>query len=337
MATTQHDAVVRTLQRLGGVASLKDLYREVPPSAWTTHTPDASLRRIVRTEPRIYRIKPGLYALAEKRRELDERTNSVSRKSPGAAPHSALPHSTAGLSQAQTVLLTLERLGGMATLAQLYREVPTHGWATKTPAATIRRIVQLTRGIYKLRPGLYGLESKRADFESHGIIAETARNKNSPALLSFDHTYYQGLLLNLGKLKGYQCWSPNQDRNKPFQNTALGSVRTLQKLPQFSHPEIVRRSATVDVIWFNDQLMPKNLFEVEHSTDIYNSLRKFVELQDFNCSLVVVADSNRRAEFDRKKRDTAFRDIRERVEFLSYTKLRSSYEQASAEDDEFKI
>jgi len=88
-------------------------------------------------------------------------------------------------------------------------------------------------------------------------------------------------------------------------------VQTLQKLPPFSHPEIVKKSSTIDVIWFNSApLMPRNLFEVEHSTDIYNSLRKFVELQVFNCKFVVVAGAGRRREFDRKKLDTAFRDIR---------------------------
>ena len=309
MATSQHDAVVRALNELGGVASLQELYDKVPRTRWATTTPDATIRRIVQTEPRIYRIRPGLYALVSKRRELEHKIARVMKKKTvqSVGEPMAAPYITAGLSQAKIVMLTLERLGGMATLAQLYREVPTHGWMTKTPNATIRRLVQMTRGIYKLRPGLYGLESKRTEFESHGIFAETAKNKNSPKNLQFDHTFYQGLLLHLGKLKGFQCWSPNQDRNKRFQNTALGSVRTLQALPQFSHPEIVKRSATVDVIWFNGPpLMPKNLFEVEHSTDIYNSLRKFVELQVFNCSLVVVADSSRRAEFERKKRDTAF-------------------------------
>lgn len=339
MATSQHDIVIRTLQRLGGVASLAELYRAVPRAGWATRTPDATIRRIVQTEPRIYRIKPGLYALVAKRHELDAKALVMTRRRPPS--HSSEPTRApyiATRTQAHLVMLTLERLGGIASLAQLYREVPTRDWKTRTPTATIRRIVQLTPGIYKLRPGLYGLTSRRSEFEAQGIIAETARNQNSPELLQFNHSYYQGVLLRLGNWRGYECWSPNQDRNKPFQNTALGAVRTLQELPRFSHQELVRKSSTVDVIWFNQRLMPQTFFEVEHSTDIYNSLRKFAEFQDFSCEMVVVADTKRRAEFERKKQDVAFRDVRERVAFLSYRKLITSYEQASqVSDDEFQI
>jgi hypothetical protein len=338
MGTTQHDLVVRTMQALGGVASLAELYLAVPRAGWSTTTPEATIRRIVQTDHRIYRIKPGLYGLVAKRRELDGRTQAVTAK-PTMIAANEPPGSPgfAAKTQAQLVVFTLERLGGIATLGQLYREVPTHGWTTKTPAATIRKLVQITPEIYKLRPGLYGLKSKRSEFESHGIIAETARNRNSPENRRFDHTYYQGLLLSLGKMRGFECWSPNQDRNKLFDNTALGSVRTLQRLPAFTHPELVKKSSTVDVIWFNERLMPENLFEVEHSTDIYNSLRKFAEFQDFNCNLVIVADAKRRPEFERKKRDRAFRDISKRVDFLSYQKLRTRHEQASEEDGEFQI
>lgn len=223
----------------------------------------------------------------------------------------------------------MERLGGVATLGQLYAEVfriRDCQWKTKTPFASVRRIVQLHKEIYKIKPGLYGLTSKRSENEARGIFAETERNKDSAEVKSFGHTYHQALLLIVGKLRKFQCWSPNQDRNKMFVNESLGSLRTLQEIPPFSYENLVSRSATVDVIWFNERKMPNSLFEVEHGTDMKNSLLKFNDLQDFHSRMIIVSDSSRRGEFDDRIKFSAFKDIAKRVDFLSYERLVKDYE-----------
>ena len=79
------------------------------------------------------------------------------------------------MKQHEAVILTIEKLGGVATLGQLYREVfnvPGCEWKTKTPYASIRRIVQLRKEIYKIKPGLYGLASLRPGIEARGILQE---------------------------------------------------------------------------------------------------------------------------------------------------------------------
>jgi len=64
----------------------------------------------------------------------------------------------------------------------------------------------------------------------------------------------------------------------------------------------------VDVIGFNrERHMPAAFYEVEHSTDIKNSLSKFYELQDFNARFCIVADKSRRNEFDDKLSASIFR------------------------------
>ena len=74
--------------------------------------------------------------------------------------------------------------------------------------------------------------------------------------------------------------------------------------------------------------MPYSLFEVEHSTDIQNSLLKFNDLQDFYVRMAIVADIKRKPEFDAKMRFHAFDDLRvyKRVSFLSYDALIKQYE-----------
>jgi hypothetical protein len=43
---------------------------------------------------------------------------------------------------------------------------------------------------------------------------------------------------------------------------------------------MIKRTETIDVIRLNDDnKLPSNVFEVEHSTNIINSLNKFAELK----------------------------------------------------------
>lgn len=245
------------------------------------------------------------------------------------------------MKQHEAVILTLEKLGGLATLGQLYTEVfkiKDCEWKTKTPTASIRRIAQLSKEIYKIKPGLYGLVSKKSAIEARGIIAETEKNKDAEEVKSFGHTYYQALLLIIGKLRKFDCWSPNQDKNKMFVNENLGSLRTLQAMPCFSYEHLVDRSATVDVIWFNERKMPNSFFEVEHGTDMKNSLLKFNDLQDFYSRMVIVSDANRRGEFDSRIKFSAFCDIAKRVNFLSYEQLVKDYEyETETSSSEFRL
>jgi hypothetical protein len=230
------------------------------------------------------------------------------------------------MKQYEAVITTLERLGGQATLAQLYQEVMKVdgvAWGTKTPFASIRRIVQVRPEIFKVRPGLWALESHRSKL---GLSREDSDVALSEETLERSHSYYQGLLAMIGNLRGFSTFIPNQDKNKLCLRKPLAEVRTLQQVPAFSYEEITRRAATVDVSWFNDRRMPDSLFEVEHSTDIHNSLLKFLDLQDFNSRMVVVASAPRRREFDQKAGHRAFREIAERVAFYDYEALARDYE-----------
>ena len=76
------------------------------------------------------------------------------------------------MTQAQAVIETIEMLGGIATLNQINQnifKIEDCQWRTKTPFASVRRIVQQTSGIYKIKPGLYTLESHRQELEGNGL------------------------------------------------------------------------------------------------------------------------------------------------------------------------
>jgi hypothetical protein len=230
------------------------------------------------------------------------------------------------MKQYEAVVQTLERLGGQATLAELYREVmkvEDCKWETKTPFASIRRIVQVRPEIFRVRPGLWALRSYQTRL---GLVEQDSKGRQTTEAVEQTHAYYQGLLVSIGNLRGLATFVPNQDKNKRFVNRSLGEMRSLQELPTFSHDFLVKRSGTVDAVWFNTRQMPDSFFEVEHSTDIQNSLLKFHDLQDFYARMVIVADEHRRAEFEQKIRRSALDAIRGRVNFLGYNLLVKQYE-----------
>ena len=90
--------------------------------------------------------------------------------------------------------------------------------------------------------------------------------------------------------------------------------------------EFQERCSTVDVVWFNNRLMPNSLFEIEHSTDFQNLLIKFSDLQDFYTRMIIVADDNRKREFLQKIQSSVFAEVSKRLDFLGYESLVKQYE-----------
>lgn len=236
------------------------------------------------------------------------------------------------MKQNEAVVKTLENLGGVATLGQINQEVFKISdcvWKTKTPFASIRRIVQQDKNIFKIKPGLYGLLKMKAEIVKRGIIIETEKNADSKEFQEFNHSFYQGLLLIIGNLKGLTTFVPNQDRNRKFYDERkLGEISSINEIPLYSFQNLVQRSSTIDVIWFNERKMPHSFFEVEHSTDIQNSLLKFNDLQDFYSRMIIVADLRRKNDYLSKIKYSSFKDLSDnnRVSFLDYETLNRQYE-----------
>lgn len=220
------------------------------------------------------------------------------------------------MKQYEAVIEALKQNGGYASLGQLYQDVmkiPDCEWKTKTPFASIRRIVQTRKEIFRIRPGLWGLEDKREK-----IMATFSEEKSSLKKSTYTHSFYQGLVAETGNLKGFQTFIPAQDKNKPFSQKKLGDVVSLSEFYKFTYEEVLKQAVTIDVTWFNERRYPNSFFEIEHSTGIYRSLLKFVELQDFKASFYIVADQHRKREFESKLSLAAFQPIFKHVKFLNY-------------------
>lgn len=221
------------------------------------------------------------------------------------------------MKQYEAVIEVMKSKGGYATLGDLYKEVFKIGnvkWGTQTPFASIRRIVQDDRFFFKIKPGLWALRTEKEKiFRLFDIEKRKSQSEND-----FNHSYFQGLLLEIGKLRKYDTFVPDQDKNRKYLERPLKEVATIDQFYYFTYDHIVNRAATIDVSWFNERKFPQAFFEVEHSTDFKNSLLKFVELQDFNVDFRVVADKLREKQFHSALSFTAFKNINHRVKFLSY-------------------
>ena len=206
------------------------------------------------------------------------------------------------MTQKDQVIVAMEKNGGYATLQQLNRIIDTSSWGTKTPDATIRRIVQENKEFFKIKSGLWALVKLREkvlkrlnicseDFESDDIF-----------------TYI-----------------PLQDKNKKFLEKRLSELTSLDCIPEFTYKKLLRYAKTVDVIWFNERLMPCGFYEIEHTTNIKNSLNKFYELQDFRAEFFIIADEKRRNYFNDTISSTIYDTIRKNIKFISYENLAKQY------------
>ncbi len=225
------------------------------------------------------------------------------------------------MKQYEAVIKVMEENGGFATLGYLYEHVlkiENCKWKTLTPFASIRRIVQNDRFFFKIKPGLWALNKYRNKISKELPLSTDHSDRNQS---EYNHTYFQGLLVEIGNIKNYKTIVPGQDKNKKFLGKKLKDITSIDTLYQFSYKYVLDKAKTIDVIWFNERNFPAHLFEVEHTTNIKNSLLKFLEFQDFRTSYYIVADIVRKREFENQFSYTAFNPIKNQIKFIDYESL----------------
>ena len=230
------------------------------------------------------------------------------------------------MTQKEYVIEAMRRNGGYATFQQLNQMVDFSTWKTKTPQASIRQIVQVYDEFFRIRPGLWALTECKDDVLRRFDIVENDAGSDE----LFTHSYYQGIIVELGNMHNYTTYVPNQDKNKKFLEKKLCEITTEPELPDFTYEAIRNRAKTVDVIWFNERRMPFRFYEVEHSTNITNSLDKFYELQDFRADFYIIADESRRSQFNSLMERNIYSSIRNYVRFFNYNNLINQYSKESA-------
>lgn len=229
------------------------------------------------------------------------------------------------MEQKEYVIEAMEKNGGYATFQKLNSSVDFSEWGTKTPYASIRRIVQTNKEFFRIEAGLWGLtEQKETILKKLDI-----KDGDKKSMADFTHGYIQGIITEIGNKKHYSTYIPPQDKNRKFLERKLCDVATVPQIYNFTYPEILKFAKTVDVIWFNERNLPNAFYEVEHTTDIKNSLDKFYELQDYRAKFYIVAAQERKRQFESILNKSIYNGIRDFVKFVSYDTLMQQYEKES--------
>ncbi len=231
------------------------------------------------------------------------------------------------MKQYEAVIKVMEDNRGYATLSYLYEKVlkvPNVIWKTKTPFATIRRIVQDKRFFFKIKPGLWALKTYKDKLPDE-ILSLIEEDKEVEKEGKFTHSYYQGMIIEIGNLKGFKTYIPMQDKNKKFLDKPLRELVNLDDILKFTYEEVIQKVQSIDVFWFNKRNFPAFIFEIEHSTDFKNALLKFLELQDFKVKMYIVSHKERQREFLSKMEFSGFEPIKGITHFITYEEVSQWY------------
>ena len=226
------------------------------------------------------------------------------------------------MNQKDYVIDAMQQNGGYATFQQLNQRIDFFFFLTKTPYASVRRIVQTNKEFFRIAAGLWGLSENKKEILKKLDICETDKT----SVESFTHGYIQGIISEIGNLRGLSTYVPPQDKNRSFLERKLSDVVSVHHIFDFTYCEIVKFAKTVDVIWFNERKLPNAFYEVEHTTNIKNSLNKFYELQDFRAKFYIVAPKERKKQYDDIISSSIYKEIKNIVSFVSYDTLIKQYE-----------
>lgn len=222
------------------------------------------------------------------------------------------------------IIEVLKRHDFVATLKTLHQEAPQiyaqhNEIKGLTPHKTINERVQRDDRLVKLVPGLYTLVDKLKELPKE-LNPQTQTTEEKEKIT---HVAMQAILLQLGQFYQQKTYTP--DKSKQYFKQKLEEFVTLTDFPKFTYERIINRVKMIDVLWFNERDMPSSIFEVENTTNMKNGLSKFMELQDFNTKMFIVAPHTRENEFKRILEQPTFKKIEKQVLFWNYEKVEKLY------------
>lgn len=225
----------------------------------------------------------------------------------------------------------LSKIGNSGHLDEINSQIEGHGKTETNPTwrDTVRRTLQQYSIFYQEEKGsgVWHLREEKP-FE------EFDPKKN----LNPQHEDVQGMLLELGRIYGYETSAAVNDAKKKFMNRPLEEVATLKEFPeQFSYPKIVDIVSRIDVLWFSNDMdlpVPEYAFEIEHSTDVTKGLARLHDLYNSGqrTKLYVILPYEKKAKFDKEIGRSLFRDIKKICKVKTYEPLITLYNLAREHD-----
>jgi hypothetical protein len=141
------------------------------------------------------------------------------------------------------------------------------------------------------------------------------------------HAEAEMLLLKIGRLLGYDTFSPNKS-NEAY-GEKLQDYISLKELPtRFLGGDIVRLVSQVDVMWFKDEV-PKYAFEVEHSTKISSGLQRLYQLVPLSTKLFIIASGKDYYLYEKYINNDPYYKYKSDFSFREYKQLENFFKAVS--------
>lgn len=141
------------------------------------------------------------------------------------------------------------------------------------------------------------------------------------------HSEAQILLLKIGKMLGYDTYSPNKN-NEAYGEKLLDYI-TLDTLPRrFVGDDIFSLVREIDVLWFKDEF-PEYAFEIEHSTKMAKGFQRLSQLTPIKTNLFIVAARKDQYLFDKYITTDPYFKNKENYRFRDYKQLENYFNAVS--------
>ena len=140
------------------------------------------------------------------------------------------------------------------------------------------------------------------------------------------HTDIEGILLELGRMLGYETYTPDKSK-VTSSGKKLASLSTLQAITEGGYIPREKLSTVkrIDVIWFDKNLLPKHCFEVENTTGVTNGLHRLYQIRLLKPTFFIVAPRSVQNKFKSEVQKDPYNTIRDRYLFKSYSELLALY------------
>ena len=134
------------------------------------------------------------------------------------------------------------------------------------------------------------------------------------------------LLLKIGRMLGYDTYSP--DRSKKAYGENLADYCTLDKVPKRFLGALVPIIKEIDVIWFKDDV-PTFAFEVEHTTKFGAGFQRLFQLNPLSVKLFIISSQKNYPLFAKFIETDPFYRYKESFHFRNYHQLEEYFRSVS--------
>jgi len=223
------------------------------------------------------------------------------------------------------VMDALSELGGAASLKDITAKLENNPDRpdTATWRATVRRVVRQYNIFepYRTKGGLAGYR-----------LVQAPSTPPSPVADEDPHGEQQGMLLELGRLCGYETFTNATDKTiRRFRGIPLAGFATVRNDADDLLALPLEKMRDTDVMWMAEDsagLYPRYAFEVENSTKVKNGLLRLLKIPErFHAELFVIGPGDEESGlFKRYLRDSPFRQHAHRFHFFRYSDVADFYQ-----------